>query len=530
MSRRFSLQASLNDSDAFLSRRNFMKLSGGCAALSSTSLLSQILNLQLTQSVAAQTSGGQDYKALVCVFLMGGIDSFNMVAPYEQTEYDEYAATRTNLAVPRTDVLDGNGNLVDAGLLPVFAQNNRRLGIHPGMPEIRDLYNAGDAAIVANVGSLIMPVTQQNFDSVVKPLGLFSHSDLQQHWQTSVPQSRSQTSGWGGRMADILNATYNGTSNVSMNIALDNLNLFQTGSDVVPYVVNQNGATVLHGYGQSGWARDRIYTRFLDNIYPSTADSDLGQIYSDLLQHSLAKTKRVSINAAEQFNAAIATEPATTFPNTGFGNRMKLIARAIAGRESLGHGRQVFFVSEGGWDMHNEVINAQKTKLPQVSQALAAFHQEMTRLGMGNQVTTFTASDFARTLTSNGQGSDHAWGGNHLVIGGSVDGGKVYGDYPESLADGNSLDLGRGRLIATTSVDEYAAELAMWFGIPNDQNLVDVLPNVRTFFTGSGSSGPLGFMNGGGSVSSDGGNGPGGGAGIRFTGTGGGFGGLKRGR
>ncbi|TWU62883.1 DUF1501 domain-containing protein [Crateriforma conspicua] len=469
-----------------LSRRNFLKWSGGCASLSSTAILSQILNLQLTQSVAADTTGGSDYKALVCVFLLGGVDSYNMITPHVQSEYDAYAGIRTNLALPREDLLS----------IPMDSSSpgGRTLGIHPGMPEMQTLYNEGNAAVVANVGSLVFPTDRSNYSTVKLPLGLFSHSDLIKHWQTSVPQSRSQVTGWGGRMADILNATTNDNPNIAMNIALGSLNVFQTGGQIVPYVVNTNGATPLYGYGNNN-ARDRVYRRVIDHMYPSTADSELGQIYSDLLQRTLAKTKRVSIDAADAFNSATDVTLNTTFPaENRLAENLEMVAKTIAGRQTLGQGRQIFFVSAGGWDHHDEVIDNQAAMLPQVSQALHAFYRATEELGVADCVTTFTASDFARTLSSNGNGSDHAWGGNHFVIGGAVRGGNTYGDYPESLALNNDLDVGRGRLIPTTSVDEYNAELAMWFGIPNNQTLQDVLPNIRNFYASGGSSAPIGFL------------------------------------
>ncbi|MEM1226901.1 MAG: DUF1501 domain-containing protein [Planctomycetota bacterium] len=509
MTRSFNLRRH-TESAQLESRRHFLRMSGGCAALSSTALLSQMLNLRLTQSVAAQTSGGGDYKALVCLFLLGGNDSYNMLTPYDTSEYNDYVTARTGLALSKSDTTGNDGEVIP-GLLPIDAGNGRQLGIHGNMPELRDMYNNGDAAFVANVGSLVVPITIENFLTAQKPLGLYSHSDLQQHWQSSIPQSRSQTSGWGGRMADILNATYGGTSNVSMNIALDQLNLFQTGSDVVPYVVNRNGASVLNGYLETptngqGWNRDRIRSRFLNSIFPSTSDSELGTLYQDLLQRSIAKSGRISIDAANQFNEATAPPPegdfSTPFPDTALGDRLKLVASAIRGRSVLAQDRQVFFVTEGGWDHHATLVDTQRPKLETVSQALNAFIAAMKEINMHDSVVTFTASDFARTLNSNGSGSDHAWGGNHLILGGSVAGGQVYGTYPETLIPHtaqtpNPLDLGRGRLIPTMSVDEYAAEIAMWFGIPNDQNLEDILPNVRQFFSAGGTTGPLGCLTGG---------------------------------
>ncbi len=493
-----------------LSRRNFMKWSGGCAALSSSAILSQLLNLHLTQSAVAQTGGGSDYKALVCVFLLGGVDSFNVVTPYEQDEYDKYVDVRENLALPRETFTDASG-VTHEGVLPIPIDianpSGRKVGLHPGMSGMRDLYNDGNAAVDANVGSLVYPVTKTQYQqkNVKLPLGLFSHSDLIKHWQTSIPDTRSATTGWGGRMADLLNATVDGDpSPISMNISLGGLNRFQTGSDIIPYAVGTNGATRLNGYaGTGGGGQDAIYRAMLDQYYTSSDDSELSNTYRDLLQHTLAKTKRISIDAAADFATATSAEPEVVFPS---GNRLadqlKMVAKVIRGRSSLNRNRQIFFVTAGGWDHHDEVIDAQAGMLPQVSQALKAFYDETEAMGVSDQVTTFTASDFGRTLSSNGNGSDHAWGGNHFVIGGSVDGGKVHGGtitenppeaYPADLALGNDLDVGRGRLIPTTTVDEYNAELAMWFGMADDGSLEDVLPNIRHFHS-AGSGNPVGFM------------------------------------
>lgn len=488
-----------------LSRRNFLKWSGGCASLSSTAILSQLLNLQLTQSAVAQEGDTSDYKALVCVFLLGGVDSFNMVTPYEDDEHAIYQSVRSGLALSKDPA---NPEILP---IPVDINNlsGRQIGIHAGMPEIKSLYDAGNAAVVANVGSLVFPTTKTEYvnKSVKLPLGLFSHSDLIQHWQTSVPQSRSQVTGWGGRMADMLSAEHAG-SKVSMNISINGLNIFQTGTNVVPYAVGTGGATSLYGYN-NGQTRDRIYRQLTDHMYPTDTTDALTTQYSDLLQRTLGKTKRVSIDAAAGFSAATnAINLVTTFPGGSLSDQLKMVAKTIAARGSgqgeLNQTRQIFFVSAGGWDHHDEVKDAQAGMLPVVSKSLKAFYEATVELGVENNVTTFTASDFGRTLTSNGNGSDHAWGGNHFVIGGSVDGGKVHGSsrltdlnvdpYPTNLAIDNLLDAGRGRLIPTTSVDEYNAELAMWFGIDNSLALEDVLPNIRNFYASNAGGKPIGFM------------------------------------
>jgi uncharacterized protein (DUF1501 family) len=458
-----------------LDRRNFLRLSGGCATLSSASLLSTLVNLKLTNSAVAAGGDLSGYKALVCVFFLGGYDSYNVLAPYEDSEHAEYVDARTNLSLGK-DLL-----------LEITASNGRRFGIHEGMPEMQQLYQDKKLAFVANVGSLIEPTDKNNYNQVQKPLGLYSHSDLIQHWQTSVPQSRTQVTGWAGRMADMLTDSVNEHPAIAMNIALGSLNVFETGRNVVPYVVQRNGATQLYGYGNTGTGVNGMYTRFTDSALSAT--------YGDLLEKSYAEIRRNSVDAALDFNNATgAVSLNTVFPSTRFGEEMAMVAKTIGAHQTLGQSRQIFFVGYGGWDHHDEVLDRQAGMLPNVSQGLKAFYDAMVELGMQNDVTLFTASDFARTLSSNGNGSDHAWGGNHMVIGGSVAGGDVYGEYPLSLALGNDLDRGRGRLIPTTAVDEYAAELARWFGIANDGSLEEVLPNVRNFYSSSTSSPPVGFL------------------------------------
>ena len=457
-----------------LSRRDLIKLSGGCAALSSTSILAQLLNLQLTKTAVAAEGDSSGYKALVCVFLFGGIDSHNVLTPYGD-EYAAYSDIRTNLAIPEED------------LIPIADSSGRQYGIHPGMQGVADIYNAGDAAFVANVGSLIEPTDRASYNSRSNlPLGLFSHSDFIQHWQTSIPQSRSAVNGWAGRMADMLTDSVNDNPHISMNIALNSLNIMQTGSTVTPYVVSASGATTLSGYN-TGNSANRIYT--------ATTDGILGQTYSDLLEKTYADRKRGSIDGAAEFNAAVGgVELTTVFPGSSLAGQLKMVAKAIASRDTLSQRRQIFFVSAGGWDHHDFLLSKQADMLPMVSGALSAFYEATKELGVENDVTAFTASDFGRTLTSNGDGSDHAWGGNHIVVGGAVNGSNVYGQYPATLDPSqNDLDVGRGRIIPTTSVDEYNAELAHWFGVPNDGSLESVLPNVRNFFS-SGGAPPLGFL------------------------------------
>jgi uncharacterized protein (DUF1501 family) len=493
------------------SRRSILKAAaGGCGMMTNTSIMSTLLNLQATKAMAAENGAG-GYKAMVCLFLFGGNDSYNMLVPRNNAsnsingrEYDDYASVRGGYD-------NGQGSnpgglaLLESDLLAINDPenlSNRSFGLHPGLGHSADgnkglnggiakLYNDKKVAFISNIGTLIDRTSRQDYDNRANlPLGLFSHADLQRHWMTGVPDTRSQTTGWGGRMADLLQST-NQNENVSMNISINGVNIFQTGGDVIPYNIGQNGATQVSAYSGGGRA-NQIFQRSIDN--------QLGQNYANLLSKSFAEIHRGSIDAAIEFNTQVDTvELQTNFHEDSLSQRFKKIAQVIGASSLLQQTRQVFFVSIGGWDNHADLLDAQQNNLPQVSRALSSFYEAMEELQCENDVITFTASDFARTLGTNGQGSDHAWGGNHLIMGGGIDGGKIFGEYPSSLLNpldptyGN-LNLGRGRLIPTTSVDEFAAEMAMWFGVNNEQDLKTVLPNIGSFYDYQAGSPPIGFI------------------------------------
>ncbi|MEM6793103.1 MAG: DUF1501 domain-containing protein [Acidobacteriota bacterium] len=465
------------------SRRQFLG-QASCTAVGATSLFSSLLNLRSAGALAAPTPPivspgplpGDDYRALVCLFLAGGNDSFNMLVPRGASEHAEYAAVRGDLALPASS------------LLPISPAtgDGRDYGVHPAMPEVQQLFNSGQLAFVSNVGSLVEPTTKADIfaDRAKLPLGLYSHSDQIMHWQTSLPDQRSSL-GWAGRTADLLRST-NSNDSVSMNISLSGTNVFQSGTEVVSYAVRPtgNGSVGPTGYNEPG---------VLNQLRTTAINSLLDQQYQNLFMDTFAKNKRSSIDAHLLFSSAIGMAPplTTAFSENQVSQSFKMIARTIAARQTLGVRRQTFFILFGGWDHHDEVLNAQAEMLPVVSKGLSEFHSALTEIGALQDVVTFTASDFARTLTSNGRGSDHAWGGNHMVMGGPVRGGDLYGSYPQLFAD-NDLDTGRGRLIPTTSCDEYFAELALWLGVaPSD--LETVLPNIGRFYT-PGSGSPLGFL------------------------------------
>jgi len=445
-----------------------------CAGMSSTPLLSTLLNLSLAGRAAADSlSPNADYRALVCLFLDGGNDSFNMLVPRSGLEYKEYKVSRQELALAATDLRPLGG----------AAANHPELGLHPGMPELKALFDQGTVAFIANVGSLVRPTTLTEFNKKTAiPRSLFSHSDQVGQWMTAVPD-RGIESGWGGRASDLLREQNIGAK-VSMNISLGGNNLFQYGHHVVPYSITPNGSVALKSLdpAQGATPFESVAVRSL-----------LEQRYKSLFEHAYMDTTFGAIAAHEAFSAAV--EPVTlktVFPNTPTGKDLHMVARAIGGRRALGLKRQTFFVRRSGWDHHSEVLQNQKQMLPEISQAVAAFMAAMKELNVAEQVTLFTASDFGRTLTSNGRGSDHGWGGNHFVAGGAVKGGAIYGKYP-SLAPKTAIDTGQGRLIPSTSVDTYCAELARWLGVP-DSGLTTVFPNLGAFYSASSGRPPVGFM------------------------------------
>lgn len=483
-----------------LTRRRFLG-QASCAAISGIPILNTLLNLRLASSIAnAAPPAPGEYRALVCLFLSGGNDSYNMLAPYSgpspthPNSFTEYTASRGNLA------------LLLAQLHQINPLNTpgRTFGVHPSMPQLAARFEAGDAAFVANVGTLIEPVmnrTQVAQNSLRLPLGLYSHSDQIEQWQTSVPHSRSGV-GWAGRMMDILK-DINPNQTVSMNISIDGSNVFQSGVSGAEYAVspgnsqdpNSGGATPLTGYN-AGYDVNNGVT----NAASTAVDSQLAQQYTNLLQQTFQQKRRTAQDAYALYSSATTGDlPGDIgFPNTALGRQLRQVCRALMGRVALGAVRQTFFVNRGGWDHHSETLAQQLDMLGEVDDAIAAFWAQLVALGLENQVTLFSASDFGRTLTSNDRGSDHAWGGNHFVLGGSVIGRRIYGQYPslalnpESGAEINPLDTGRGRLIPTTSCDQFFAEMALWLGV-SASDLPLILPNIGNFYTGGGTP-PLGFL------------------------------------
>jgi uncharacterized protein (DUF1501 family) len=434
------------------SRRTFIR-QAACAALGTSGLLSSIWDLRKLS--AATVTGATDFKALVCVFLYGGNDGNNMLVPSDLPSYASYAAARTNLAIPQLS------------LLPLTLRNGdgRRLGFHPSLAELQALFNQGKLAIVANVGTLVEPVAKAQIlsGSAAVPPNLFSHADQSVQWQTSVSSQQSPT-GWGGRTADLLNSL-NSNSKISLAISIAGTNMFEVGNTVMPYRISSSGPIPL------------------TNVKGKNALQELlAQPHYNLFEQAYADTVMRSIGANDLLPAALASAPAlqTSFPGTDLAQQLKMVAKLIGARSFLGMQRQIFFCAVQGYDTHAGQLFAQSSLLIELSQALNAFYSATVEMGVDSQVTTFTASDFGRSFRSDGSsGSDHGWGNHQLVLGGGVHGGMLYGTFP-TLVIGGPDDVVSGRWIPTTSVDEFSATLASWFGVANS-DLTTVFPNIGRF-------------------------------------------------
>jgi uncharacterized protein (DUF1501 family) len=500
------------------SRRKILKF-GACSAMTNATFLSTLMHLKMTSAVMAdapvvEPTGG--YKALVCLFFNGAIDSFNVLTPYgtSQTdaEFANYATTRSGAALKRTAAWDTAWTGTDYGYLNPIVDSSaaggtgKTLGLHPRFVHLKSIYDAGHATMVANCGALVDPIANnQEFDSIskIKPIGLYSHPDQQRHWQTAVPTSRGQVQGWAGKMADLLtdSGLAAAQSNVYTAISTYGQSLLLTGHRIKPYTIESSGAVLLDGQTNPATPYDRVY---------STVQADLAsQTYSNLLEQTIRDSRVTSRDAAAAFQDAFNTttlpgSPALAFPTTGLGASLSAVAKSIKLAQSptapLHQERQIFLVQVDGWDHHSDVLGGQNTMIPAIDNGLKAFYDFMVAESLLSKVTLFTISDFGRTWSFNGSGTDHGWGGNTIVMGGAVNAtagvNRIWGSYPEILPNTSptGLDRGRGVVIPQTSSDVYHAELCRWFGIPNNEHLVTVLPNIRNFYSAGSSSHPVGFL------------------------------------
>lgn len=477
------IQPELHTRRAFLRRSTQLGLAG--------TALPFALNLAAMGEAAALTA--TDYKALVCVFLYGGNDYANTVVTYDDDSYNKYATIRGGsgqagggIAIPKADLA---ATLLNP-TVPLAA--GRQYAMHPAMTGMANLFNTGKAAVQLNVGPLIVPLTRTQYNGSNRtlypiPPKLFSHNDQQSVWQSSSPEG--STVGWGGNLGDL--ALSSNTNSLFTCISVTGNAVFLSGDSALSYQVSTGGAIAINGVK--------------NNVYGSTAvrsalTSLIQQTSPQVLENEYNRITTRAVTAESQITSGLAgVTLATAFPaNNSLADQLKMVARLIGARSALGSKRQVFMVSLGGFDLHDNLISQQPTLMKRVSEAMTAFYDATVELGVADKVTAFTASDFGRTLNSNGDGSDHGWGSHHFMVGGAVKGKALYGKAPPVSNTNSTTDaadqwhVGQGRLLPSTSVDQYAATLAKWFGVANGE-MAGVLPNL-SHFGGADYPTDLGFM------------------------------------
>jgi len=482
-------------------RRDFLRAGAALGALPFLPPFS------ISSADAADTTG---YKALVCVFLFGGNDSHNMIVPRTTSEYNTYSAARGGLA-------EVNGLALPFSALRAITpigMASGSFGLHPAMSNLQTLFDSDQKlAIVANTGPLLAPTTLTQYQnrSVPLPPQLFSHSDMQMHWQTMRPDYPADT-GWGGRMADVFRAAASNLLPVAT--TLGGGNIFMKGDLVTPYQVTP--VKYLSGNIDSSTriARTPVadiswnWTGSGANRYPQDVFvNNLGDARSNLLEQQYASIARDSLDVGNfvtnsMYNVSGNTYtlknavPGTWPTSNRLAAQLHSVAAMIAARQALGVTRQIFFVSLGGFDNHGDQfgrdsVSGNKTLLAgkhydllrTLDEALNVFYRSTVSMGVANNVTTMTMSDFGRTLRSNGQGSDHGWGGHQLVLGGAVRGRRIVGSFPMP-ALGTSVDVGEGRLLPAISSDAYIATLASWMGA-TPAEIAGIVPNLSRFSTQS---------------------------------------------
>ena len=454
-----------------LTRRNFLKSTA--AGTVTAGLGSNLFGLNLAQ--AADLSG---YKALVCVFLFGGMDQWDTVYPFDQSTYDTLAQVRS----PLFD-LYGGARRRDL-LLPLTLANQadfgaRQFALPAEMTGLRSLFNNGNAAIIGNVGPLIEPTTTQQFldGSVPLPPRLFSHNDQQSTWQASAPEGAQF--GWGGLFADSAIAANASVPREFVTMTTGGNELFLTGELAAPFQISAGGGASFSILEDAANRRSQPGgEEFYQILRRHLRGTDL--VETNLIHRDTAAAMRGAVDNNEAYNAARGDEERVSTSFSGdLGLALKEIAETMAVRDALGVSRQVFFVGIGGFDTHSD----QATTLPQlqtsIDSGVTSFYNAMVELGIENDVTLFTASDFGRTLPINGDGTDHGWAGHHFVVGGDVQGGRVYGSLPAPELNTN-FEAELGRAVPSVSVEEYAAPLGRWFGL-NDTELAAALPNLGNF-------------------------------------------------
>lgn len=482
------------------SRRAFLRAASVLGGTVGTAAAPFALNLAALGSAAAQASGAAgDYKALVCVFLFGGNDAANMVLPTDPDSWSRYTTVRSQapdpiaLAAPGTPPQAGAGGASPAalgGVLPITPQftlspvnRGRTFALHPSMAGVRDLFEQGRLAVIANAGPLIVPLTKAQYraNSAPRPAKLFSHNDQQSTWQALSPEGARI--GWGGRLADLVVAG-NGPAGLFTSLSTSGNAVFLSGRQVLQYQVGGGGAvavSALSGSSLFGSAAAGAQLRALVTTPPEGAS---------LYAREYAALTRRSVEAQATFQSAfaastVAAPTPVTLPSTGqavdnpLARQLQTIARIVGARGTLGARRQVFFAGIGGFDSHDNQNRSHADLMARVSHAFAWFDATLGAMGLREQVTTFTASDFGRTFTSNGDGTDHGWGAHHLVMGGAVRGREIVGRFP-LVGLNHDDEVGSGSWLPGIAVDQIGATLGRWFGA-GDADLDTVFPNLRRF-------------------------------------------------
>lgn len=443
------------------SRRTFLKAT---SALAVTGAAPFAMNLAALGSAAAQTSGNSDYKAIVCIFFQGGNDQSNTLIPFDTTNYNVYYNARKSIALSQSQMTQIN---------PANITDGRQFALHSSLAPLAALFQSGQVATLANVGPLIVPTTKAQYtgNQVPIPPKLFSHNDQQSTWQSFAPEGAQ--AGWGGRIGDLLQS--NNNNPIFTCVSASGTSTLLAGQQVLQYPVGLNGSTPITAL-QSPLLGSASATALLKSMITDGARSNV-------FEKDHGAIVQRSIDANGILTGALASAPSLDLTpdvtNFSLAKQLRIVARMIAAQSALGIKRQVFFVSVGSFDTHDNQLVNQGNLFDQVAKSMNYFYNMTVSLGMQNNVTAFTASDFGRTLTSNGDGSDHGWGSHHFIMGGAVKGQNMYGTFP-TLGINIDSDVGSGRLIPTTSVDQYAATLGAWMGLSNSQ-LLDIMPNLKNF-------------------------------------------------
>ena len=475
----------------FHSRRAFLRRSAQLAFTGTA--LPTALNLAAMGEAAAFTAPSGSYKALVCVFLYGGNDYGNTLVPYDSASYNLYSTIRGGGGGQTAGgIALGRADLTPTLLAPTTPQpNGQQFAFHPSMPGLASLFDQGKVAVQLNVGPLIVPLNKaqyQGSNRVLYPLPpkLFSHNDQQSVWQSSSPEG--STIGWGGNIGDLALAS-NGGGSLFTCISITGNAVFLAGDTALSYQVGSGGAVKINSVNDQYTYGSTFIKAAMQNITQQTKSHVLENEYNIVTKRAISAetlvTSGITTGRATGTGPEFAAFTATVLSGNSLAAQMKMVARLIEARNTLNTRRQVFFVSLGGFDLHDNLIDGHVKNMKRVSDAMSAFYQTTVQLGVENNVTAFTASDFGRTLSSNGDGTDHGWGSHHMVVGGAVQGKAFYGTAPP-VGAGNTATpvdawhVGQGRLLPTTSVDQYAATLATWFGVDASE-LAGILPNIVNF-------------------------------------------------